>query len=160
MRALGKFFLLLLSTALLLGVGEFFLRSGANPLAASGRDAGDRRRFDPYVASGRLAYRLRPDWKTVHVDARGDFDVRVRTNELALRGPPAARSKADGAFRVLQSLVYAATFNLDRYDAARPVTVSSITVLMALTRLTLEEIAAADGAERIAVTVAAVEAAI
>ena len=96
---LAKLSLVLVSLALVTGVAEVWLRLLPQPDSFALRRGREKPRFNPYVSSGIFAYELRPNWSCRHVSA--DFDVTVRTNALALRGAPVARSKSVGSYRIL-----------------------------------------------------------
>jgi hypothetical protein len=98
-RIAANLLVLLVTLAVVAGLGEAVVRSLPQRRDLVERAGRLKARFNPYRADGVLGHSLRSDWETVH--ATRDFHVTVRTNELGLRGEPAAPAKTAGTFRVL-----------------------------------------------------------
>ncbi len=93
-----RILLSLLSSALVFVGAEVVLRASLERDSISIRDGRPKTRFNPYVASSRLAFELRPDWRTVQDTSSGE--VTVNTNGLGLRGRQASMRKPLGLYRV------------------------------------------------------------
>lgn len=100
--------------------------------------------------------RFRADWSLRFLGLES-FPAYRRGGRLEhYRGEPPL---SDGAFRVLQRVVKLAVENLERFDAAQEGATrpdSRLRTVVALTRLTVEELAASDAVERVHAAVRAV----
>lgn len=107
LRRMGRVKLVLANLGVLLALlalvaagGELWLRGVPQPNDGRLRDDGSTKwRFNPYRADGVLGYAHRPNWETVH--ETDEFRVTVHTNDLGLRGAPAAAAKPPGTCRIL-----------------------------------------------------------
>ena len=100
MRAILERTVLLLCTVVMIGiVGEIVVRSIPKVKDYTMSEGRVKYRFNPYLPDGRLGYKLRPNWETVHANI--DFQVTVRTNNLGLRGEDISEKKPADVLRVL-----------------------------------------------------------
>ncbi len=100
MRAILEGMVLLLCTVVMIGlVGEIIIRSIPKVNDSTMRVGRIKYRFNPYLSDGRLGYKLRPNWETVHANI--DFQVTVRTNNLELRGEDVSEKKSADVLRIL-----------------------------------------------------------
>jgi hypothetical protein len=84
---------------LIVVIGEIVVRSIPTVNDSTIREARVKYRFNPYQPVGRLGYKLRPNWETVH--ASNDFQVSVHTNNLGLRGKDIQEKKPNSIIRIL-----------------------------------------------------------
>lgn len=115
-RSAARAALVLASIALVLGVAEAVLRSEPKRNDAVLRAGSLKYRFNPYQRDAELGYALRPNWETVH--AGEDFTVRVRTNELGLRGEPLRSDTERQSLRILfAGDSYAFGFGVEEHES-------------------------------------------
>lgn len=102
-----------------------------------------------YAGIAHAAGRFRADWALRFLGLESYPRYRAGGRLEHYRGDPPL---SDGAFRILQHLVKRAVDNLERWSAAQddpPRPDAALGTVLALTRLTVEELAAADAADRL-----------